>query len=119
MKKKEKAFYIVVILILGSLLIYLVRTEQPSYVEEYKKEIEALDKKIDSLHANNSDLLKEVDQLTSELVILDRQLKEQDELLEKLGERTNEKIDSVNTYGNLELTKFFTDRYGYVFSSTP
>lgn len=114
MKTKERSVYLLIIISVISLSYYFVFFKDLEYIDIYKKQIEALDSKIDSLHSENKFLEQEVDSLNGAITFLDKEINEQDKLLDQLEKETNEKISSVDTLSVSDLTRFFTDRYRHV-----
>jgi len=111
---KERLFYLLVILAcISAVYIFYSKNNPQDYVDEYNKRIQALDSKIDSLHSENHLLNNEVDSLTNTIQELDVEILKQDSAISTLKQETDEKINSVNSFSNSELAKFFADRYGY------
>lgn len=114
MKAKERSIYLLIVILVISLSYYFVFYKDLEYIDIYKKQIEALDSKIDSLHSENTFLEQEVDSLNTAITFLDKEINEQDKLLDELEKETNEKISTIDTLSVSDLTKFFTDRYRHV-----
>ena len=111
---KERIFYfLVIIACIYAVYIFYTKNDPQDYIDEYNKRIELLDSKIDSLHSENDLLVNEVDSLNGTIKELDLEISKQDSALSNLKQETNEKINSVNSFSNSELTKFFAERYGY------
>ena len=115
---KERIFYfLVIIACIYAVYIFYTKNDPQDYIDEYNKRIELLDSKIDSLHSENDLLINEVDSLNTTIEGLDKEILEQDSALSNLKQQTDEKINSVNSFSNSELAKFFAERYGYDISS--
>ena len=65
MQSKERVIYILKILVLICILVWLLYTDEESYVEDYNAKIEALEAKVDSLHTINDDLSIKIDTLNT------------------------------------------------------
>ena len=117
MKTKERSIYLLIIIALASGFYYLTFYKDLEYIDIYRQEIAALDAKIDSLHSENDHLTITIDSLNTEITALDEEIDAQDEEIEKIREEADEEITAVDTFTPSQLTDFFTDRYGYLFSS--
>jgi len=117
MKTKERSIYLLTIIALASGFYYLTFYKDLEYIDIYRQEIAALDAKIDSLHSENEHLTTTIDSLNTEITALDEEIDAQDEEIEKIREEADEEITAVDTFTPSQLTDFFTDRYGYLFSS--
>ena len=117
MKTKERSIYLLIIIALASGFYYLTFYKDLEYIDIYRQEIAALDAKIDSLHSENEHLTTTIDSLNTEITALDEEIDAQDDEIEKIREEADEEITAVDTFTPSQLTDFFTDRYGYLFSS--
>jgi peptidoglycan hydrolase CwlO-like protein len=117
MKTKERSVYILLLIALLGTVYYITVNKDLSYIDIYKKEIEALDAKIDSLHSENETLIITIDSLNTEITALDQEIDAQDDKIEKIREEANEEVTAVDTFNASQLTEFFTDRYGFLFSN--
>jgi predicted ribosome quality control (RQC) complex YloA/Tae2 family protein len=117
MKTKERSIYLLIIIALASGFYYLTFYKDLEYIDIYRQEIDALDAKIDSLHSENDHLTITIDSLNTEITALDQEIDAQDDEIEKIREKADEEITAVDTFTPSQLTDFFTDRYGYLFSS--
>ena len=99
---------------------YLVSMYSPNneeYITEYNNKIEVLNDKINSLHSINEDLTSEIDVLTTQITLLDQEISKQDNKIVILKRQTNEKVNNVDSFGDDELERFFTERYRQYFDS--
>ena len=111
MLSRERFINYGIILLLGSALIYFVLIGDESYVEDYNVKIEALEAKVDSLHGINDHLVYKIDTLNQQIVKLDNEIDKQDKKIVTLKYKVNEKVNSVDSFSDDELTRFFTERY--------
>ena len=118
MKTKERSIYLLIIIALASGFYYLTFYKDLEYIDIYRQEIAALDAKIDSLHSENYHLTTTIDSLNTEITALDQEIDAQDDEIEKIREEADEEITAVDTFTPSQLTEFFTDRYGFLFSSS-
>ena len=117
MKTKERSIYLLIIIALASGFYYLTFYKDLEYIDIYRQEIAALDAKIDSLHSENEHLTTTIDSLNTEITALDQEIDAQDDEIEKIREEADEEVTAVDTFTPSQLTEFFTDRYGFLFSS--
>ena len=117
MKTKERSVYLLIITALASGFYYLTFYKDLEYIDIYRQEIAALDAKIDSLHSENEHLTTTIDSLNTEITALDQEIDAQDDEIERIKEEADEEVTAVDTFTPSQLTDFFTDRYGYLFSN--
>ena len=111
MLSKERLITYSIIFILLSALVYFVFLGDEKYVEDYNIKIDALEAKVDSLHHINDDLVFKIDTLNQQIVKLDTEIDKQDKKIVTLKYKVNEKVNSVDSFNDDELTRFFTERY--------
>ena len=111
MQSKERFISYSIIILLASALIYFVFIGDEEYVEDYNVKIEALEAKVDSLHNINDNLIVKIDTLNQEIIKLDKEIYNQDKKIVTLKYKVNEKVNSVDSFNDDKLTKFFTERY--------
>ena len=111
MLSKERLITYGIIFILLSALVYFVFLGDEKYVEDYNIKIDALEAKVDSLHHINDDLVFKIDTLNQQIVKLDTEIDKQDKKIVTLKYKVNEKVNSVDSFNDDELTRFFTERY--------
>ena len=111
MLSRERFISYGLILLLGSALIYFVLIGDEEYVEDFSLKITALESKVDSLHSINDNLVFKIDTLNQQIVKLDTEIDKQDKKIITLKYKVNEKVNSVDSFNDDELTRFFTERY--------
>lgn len=88
--------------------------EKEDYVEDYNLKIQALEAKVDSLHAENSELVKESKVLEDQLLSYDKRIKNLNLKINVIKKETQQKLDSVDFFGDDELERFFAERYTHI-----
>ena len=111
MQSKERFISYSIIILLASALVYFVFIGDEEYVKDYNTKIDALEAKVDSLHNINDNLIVKIDTLNQEIIKLDKEIYNQDKKIVTLKYKVNEKVNSVDSFNDDELTKFFTERY--------
>jgi len=117
MLSKERFITYGIILLLSSALIYFVLVGDEKYVVDYNTKIEKLESKVDSLHNINDNLVFKIDTLNQQVVKLDKEIYQQDKKIVTLKYKVNEKVNTVDSFNDDELTRFFTERYGQYLDS--
>ena len=99
--------------ILGILVGYVIfgKSNIEVDVEAYQLEINLLQKKIDSISVHNSELKYEADSLAYKLVEYDGRIKRLNYRINVIKKETQQKLDSVDSFADDELEKFFAERY--------
>ena len=80
-------------------------------IESYQTEINILQQKIDSINVYNNELKLEADSLSSKLVEYDSRINRLNRTITVIKNETQQKIDSVDFFGDDELERFFAERY--------
>ena len=111
MQSKERFISYSIIILLASALVYFVFIGDEEYVKDYNTKIDALEAKVDSLHNINDNLIVKIDTLNQEIIKLDKEIYNQDKKIVTLKYKVNEKVNSVDSFNDDDLTKFFTERY--------
>ena len=78
---------------------------------EYDAKIEALEKKVDSLHQKNTFLEKEADSLEFAIEQSDKKIKQLNTRIYVIKKETRQQLDAVDLFGDDELEQFFAKRY--------
>lgn len=110
-KSSSNIFTLVLIVIVMLLIGYIFTQDKPDYIKDYNNKIEALEAKIDSLHSKNDILSIESDSLKSQITSYTKEIKILNSRIYVIKKQTQQKINNVDSFGNDELEKFFTERY--------
>ena len=111
MSSKERFLYIAVVFFGVYYLINMYSSNEEKYINDYNSKIKLLEQKVDSLHYVNDDLVFKIDTLNQQIAKLDIEIDKQDKKIVTLKYKVNEKVNSVDSFSNDELTRFFTERY--------
>ena len=107
---KSNIFNIIAILVIFGLLFFIFRGDEVD-TSEYDAKIDALEKKVDSLHQKNTFLEKEADSLEFAIEQSDKKIKQLNTRIYVIKRETEEKLMAIDTFGSSELQKFFAERY--------
>ena len=117
MLKWLKKNYPILVIVGACVLVFHVFNDKEDYISKYNAKIEALEKKVDSLHSENDELTFKIDTLNGQISKLDKQIDLKDSRINNLKYEINTKVNAVDDFNDSELEKFFTDRYRHYFDS--
>ena len=80
-------------------------------IDSYKMEINLLQQKIDSISSQNTSLKYEADSLTTRIFEYDTKIDNLNAKINYIQYETKQKMDAVDSFGDDELERFFTERY--------
>jgi len=80
-------------------------------IKGYEDKIESLQVKIDSASVINKMLDNKMDSVNTHVTEITNEINHIDNNISVIKQKTNEKINIVDTYTASELEQFFTDRY--------
>jgi len=103
----------VILLCITTLCIFWIinKKEDTVNVQSYLDKIEALEQKVDSLHAKNTLLDKQADSLEVKVVEYDKRIRNLNYSINVIKKETDEKLNAVDLFGDDELERFFAERY--------
>ena len=107
---KSNIFNIIAILVIFGLLFFIFRGDEVD-TSEYDSKIDALEKKVDSLHQKNTFLEKEADSLEFAIEQSDKKIKQLNTRIYVIKKETKQQLDAVDLFGDDELEQFFAKRY--------
>lgn len=113
MKDKIQNIQFFLIIILCFIIIWnLFKTDSiKKEVKKYKKEIELVQTKIDSVNSINKVLDSKISKIDKNIETIDQEIFQVDNKIKTIKIKTDEKINVVHNYSPNELEQFFTDRY--------
>lgn len=114
MSKWLKRNYPLFVIIGACVIVYHFFGEKEDYVNEYNAKIEALEAKVDSLHAENSELINESKLLEDKIAEYDVKISKLNVKINVIKNETKQKVDAVDFFGDDELEQFFANRYKHI-----
>ena len=108
---KDKRFLYAIIILQLFIIGWVLFTNTDIDKGPYEQKIERLQQEKDSLDAANLELQLKVDNMFEQAEGYERTINELNSSIGTLKRKTNEIINSVDTYTQSELEKFFSDRY--------
>jgi len=102
-----------ILICITAVAIFFILKQQREGVDlsPYIKQIELLEKKVDSLHSQNTALQKEADSLEFKMGEYDKKINNLNYTINVIKKETQAKLDSVDKFGDDELERFFANRY--------
>ena len=102
-----------ILICITAVAIFYILKQRPEEFDltPYTDKIEALEKKVDSLHSQNLSLQKEADSLETKMSEYDGRIRNLNYTINVIKKETKAKLDSVDKFGDDELEKFFAERY--------
>ena len=105
----------ILICITAVAIFFILKQQQEEFdLSPYLDQIEALEKKVDSLHTQNYALQKEADSLELKMGEYDNKINNLNYTINVIKLETKAKLDSIDRFGDDELEKFFAKRYNIV-----
>ena len=102
----------VLICITAIAIFFILKQQQEEFdLSPYLDQIEALEKKVDSLHTQNYALQKEADSLELKMGEYDNKINNLNYTINVIKKETKAKLDSIDRFGDDELERFFAERY--------
>ena len=93
-------------------IFFILKQQQEEFdLSPYLDQIEALEKKVDSLHTQNYALQKEADSLELKMGEYDNKINNLNYTINVIKLETKAKLDSIDRFGDDELERFFAERY--------
>ena len=103
---------VILICVTAIAIFFILKQQQDEFdLSPYLDQIEALEKKVDSLHTKNVALEKEADSLESKMGEYDIKIKNLNYSINVIKRETKAKLDSIDKFGDDELERFFSERY--------
>jgi len=102
----------ILICITAVAIFFILKQQQEEFdLSPYLDQIEALEKKVDSLHTQNYALQKEADSLELKMGEYDNKINNLNYTINVIKLETKAKLDSIDRFGDDELERFFAERY--------
>ena len=103
----------IVLIIIALLCLYNIFNTNSikTDIKGYEDKIESLQVKVDSASVINKMLDNKMDSVNTHVTEITNEINHIDNNISVIKQKTNEKINIVDTYTASELEQFFTDRY--------
>jgi len=103
-----------VLVAIGVLVLYNIifnKYDIKTDIEQYEKQIQVLEQKVDSLHSTNNFLKLQADSLELKLDLSDKRIKQLNTRIYVIKKETQKQLNAVDLFGDDELEQFFAKRY--------
>lgn len=110
MKVNKQTILLVIIAILAGYTIFQnqgIKTD----VAGYNAKIESIQKEIDSVQIENNKISEQIVTIDKEIEGVDQSINNVTKNITLIKTETDEKVNIVNTIGNIELEQLLTNRY--------
>lgn len=109
---KNKIIEIGILFLIGLFIWNIVMTKKiKTDVRSHKEKLELIQTKIDTTKNENEKLNKKIDTLNSQVNIVYNDISKIENNIKVIKKNTDEKVNSVDIMSDLELKRFFTNRY--------
>lgn len=103
---------VIIICFTTLVIFYILKMEKNEVdISPYLNKIEALEKKVDSLHTENTSLQFEADSLELRMSEYDSRIKNLNYTINVIKKETQTRLDAIDSFGDDELERFFAERY--------
>lgn len=109
--KDNKAVILLVILAVLMAWNIFTTSQIKTDISGYNQKIDSIQKDIDSVYSKNDLIDNQIDLVDTKISNVDKDIELVTKNITIIKNNTNEKVDNVNTVGNIELERLFTERY--------
>jgi hypothetical protein len=113
LQNKQNLLLLIVIILIGYNIFNTnsIRTD----VKGYKAQIELLQTKVDSAKVVNIKIDTKIDSVKQNVISITKEIHHIDNTITIIKKQTDEKINHVGKFSNVELEQFFSSRYNKSF----
>ncbi len=104
-----------VILVLVILWYLIQITTVVKISKESKRELDSLQSHIEMVEFNQQLIQSDIDKVNEEIKVVETRVETIKETKIQVGNEFSKKISDATKYGHVELDRFFTDRYKYLY----
>jgi hypothetical protein len=110
MKDNKQTILLIIVIVLAAWNIFTTNGIKTD-VKTYKEKIESIQTEVDSAQVVNKEIDKKVSEVKENVVTITKEVQHIDNNLTIVKNKTNEKVTVIDTYSDVELEFFFTNRY--------
>ena len=109
LQNKQNILLIVVLILVGYNIFTTnsIRTD----VKGYQDKIESIQTKVDSAQVVNKQIDTKIDSVKENVISITKEIHHIDNTITIVKNQTNDKINTVDRFSNVELEQFFSNRY--------
>jgi peptidoglycan hydrolase CwlO-like protein len=110
MKDNKETILLIIVIVLAAWNIFNTNGIKTD-VKSYKEKIERIQVEVDSVQVVNKKIDDKVFEVKENVTNITKEIHHIDNNLTIVKEKTNEKVNNVNNFGNVELQQLLTARY--------
>ena len=110
MKDNKETILLIIVIVLAAWNIFNTNSIKTD-VKSYKEKIENIQIEVDSVQVVNKKIEDKVFEVKENVNNITKEIRHIDNNLTIVKEKTNEKVNNVNNFGNVELEQLLTARY--------
>ena len=110
MKDNKQTILLIIVIVLAAWNIFTTNGIKTD-VKAYKEKIESIQTEVDSAQVVNKEIDTKVSEVKENVVTITKEVQRIDNNLTIVKNKTNEKVNIIDTYSDAELEFFFTNRY--------
>lgn len=110
MKVNKETILLIIVIVLSVWNIFTINGIKTD-IKSYKEKINAIQKEIGSAQVVNKEIDNKVSEVKENVVTISKEVQRIDNNLTIVKNKTNEKVNIIDTYSDAELEFFFTNRY--------
>jgi len=110
MKDNKETILLIIVIVLAAWNIFNTNTIKTD-VKSYKEKIKNIQAEVDSVQVVNKKIDDKVFEVKENVTNITREIHHIDNNLTIVKEKTNEKVNNANNFGNVQLEQLLTARY--------
>jgi seryl-tRNA synthetase len=110
MKVNKETILLIIVIVLSVWNIFTINGIKTD-IKSYKEKINVIQKEIGSAQVVNKEIDNKVSEVKENVVVISKEVQRIDNNLTIVKNKTNEKVNIIDTYSDAELEFFFTNRY--------
>lgn len=110
MKDDKQTILLLIVIVLAAWNIFTINSIKTD-IKSYKQDIENIQEEINSAKVVNKEIDTKVSEVKENVITITKEVQHIDNNLTIVKNKTNEKVNIIDTYSDAELELFFTNRY--------
>lgn len=103
----------ILLILIACLAAYTIFQNQgiKTDIAGYNAKIESIQKEVDSAYVINKEIDNQIEKVDNHIINIEKDVKSVTKNITYIKNNTDEKVNIINTTGNVELEQLFSDRY--------
>ena len=110
MKDNNQTILLLIVIILAAWNIFTINSIKTD-IKSYKDKIESIQVELNLANVVNKEIDNKVSDVKENVITITKEVQHIDNNLTIVKNKTNEKVNIIDTYSDAELELFFTNRY--------